>query len=216
MTRDIDWGIPVPVEGYPPETKRIYVWFDAVIGYLSAAVEWAHNEGEPDAWRAWWQNPDSAHSYFMGKDNIVFHTVIWPSMLLGYGQGGELGAEQGELHLPDEVVASEFLDDGGQAAIDEPCSCDLRARRARALRPGSRFAISSPPRGRRLRTAISPGLSFSAETTTSCSPTGAISSTARSPTRFATSTRSRSQGSSAAATGKRLSISRPVSTRSGS
>ncbi len=109
MTRDIDWGIPVPVEGYPPETKRIYVWFDAVIGYLSAAVEWAHNEGEPDAWRAWWQNPDSAHSYFMGKDNIVFHTVIWPSMLLGYGQGGELGAEQGELHLPDEVVASEFL-----------------------------------------------------------------------------------------------------------
>jgi methionyl-tRNA synthetase len=109
MTRDIDWGIPVPVEGYPPETKRIYVWFDAVIGYLSAAVEWAQNEGSPDAWRAWWQTPGSAHSYFMGKDNIVFHTVIWPSMLLGYGQGGELGAGQGELHLPDEVVASEFL-----------------------------------------------------------------------------------------------------------
>jgi methionyl-tRNA synthetase len=109
MTRDIDWGIPVPVEGYPSETKRIYVWFDAVIGYLSAAVEWAQNEGSPDAWRAWWQSPGSAHSYFMGKDNIVFHTVIWPSMLLGYGQGGELGAGQGELHLPDEVVASEFL-----------------------------------------------------------------------------------------------------------
>jgi methionyl-tRNA synthetase len=109
MTRDIDWGIPVPVEGYPPETKRIYVWFDAVIGYLSAAVEWARNSGDEDAWRAWWQNPDSTHAYFMGKDNIVFHTVIWPSMLLGYGEGGEPGAGKGELHLPDDVVASEFL-----------------------------------------------------------------------------------------------------------
>jgi methionyl-tRNA synthetase len=108
MTRDIDWGIPVPVEGYPPETKRIYVWFDAVIGYLSAAVEWAHNTGDAAAWREWWQNPESTHAYFMGKDNIVFHTVIWPSMLLGYGEGGELGAGK-ELHLPDEVVASEFL-----------------------------------------------------------------------------------------------------------
>ncbi|MGZ4346916.1 MAG: methionine--tRNA ligase [Gaiellaceae bacterium] len=109
MTRDIDWGIPVPVEGYPPETKRIYVWFDAVIGYLSAAVEWAQNNGTPEAWRDWWQNRDATHAYFMGKDNIVFHTVIWPSMLLGYGTGGELGAGKGELHLPDEVVASEFL-----------------------------------------------------------------------------------------------------------
>jgi methionyl-tRNA synthetase len=108
MTRDIDWGIPVPVEGYPPETKRIYVWFDAVIGYLSAAVEWARNSGDAEAWREWWQNPESTHAYFMGKDNIVFHTVIWPSMLLGYGEGGELGAGK-ELHLPDEVVASEFL-----------------------------------------------------------------------------------------------------------
>jgi len=109
MTRDIDWGIPVPVEGYPAETKRIYVWFDAVIGYLSAAVEWSANSGEPEAWRNWWQNPDSTHAYFMGKDNIVFHTVIWPSMLIGYGSGGELGAGKADLHLPDEVVASEFL-----------------------------------------------------------------------------------------------------------
>jgi len=109
MTRDIDWGIPVPVEGYPEETKRIYVWFDAVIGYLSATVECAQNRGTPEAWREWWQNPESVHAYFMGKDNIVFHTVIWPSMLLGYGRGGELGADKGELHLPDEVVASEFL-----------------------------------------------------------------------------------------------------------
>jgi methionyl-tRNA synthetase len=109
MTRDIDWGVPVPVEGYPPETKRIYVWFDAVIGYFSAAVEWAQNSGTPEAWRDWWQNPDATHAYFMGKDNIVFHTVIWPSMLLGYDEGGELGAGKGPLHLPDEVIASEFL-----------------------------------------------------------------------------------------------------------
>jgi methionyl-tRNA synthetase len=109
MTRDIDWGIPVPVEGYPAETKRIYVWFDAVIGYLSAAVECTASRGSPEAWREWWQNQDSTHAYFMGKDNIVFHTVIWPSMLLGYDQGGELGAGKDTLHLPDEVVASEFL-----------------------------------------------------------------------------------------------------------
>src|SRR5439155_13962647 len=108
MTRDIDWGVPVPGEGYPEDTKRIYVWFDAVIGYLSAAVECAANRGEPDSWREWWQNPDAHHAYFMGKDNIVFHTIIWPAMLLGYGAGGELGAGK-PLHLPDDVVASEFL-----------------------------------------------------------------------------------------------------------
>jgi methionyl-tRNA synthetase len=109
MTRDIDWGIPVPVEGYPPETKRIYVWFDAVIGYLSASIECATNRGDPESWREWWQTNEATHAYFMGKDNIVFHTVIWPSMLLGYGSGGEYGAGRGNLHLPDDVVASEFL-----------------------------------------------------------------------------------------------------------
>jgi methionyl-tRNA synthetase len=109
MTRDIDWGIPVPVEGYPEDSKRIYVWFDAVIGYLSASVEAAANRGTPEAWREWWQNPSSHHAYFMGKDNIVFHTIIWPSMLIGYDKGGELGGGEAELHLPDDVVASEFL-----------------------------------------------------------------------------------------------------------
>jgi methionyl-tRNA synthetase len=109
MTRDIDWGIPVPVEGYPQETKRIYVWFDAVIGYLSAAVEWAQNVGRPDAWREWWQDAQSIHDYFMGKDNIVFHTIIWPAMLIGYEAGGELGGGKAPLQLPTDVVASEFL-----------------------------------------------------------------------------------------------------------
>jgi methionyl-tRNA synthetase len=110
VTRDLDWGVPVPVPGYAEDpNKRIYVWIDAVVGYLSAAIEWAHNRGEPDAWRSWWQNPDARHYYFMGKDNIVFHTVIWPGELLGYGSGGEFGAGRGDLVLPYDVVASEFL-----------------------------------------------------------------------------------------------------------
>src|SRR6266567_8732906 len=107
MTRDIDWGVPVPVEGYPEDTKRIYVWFDAVIGYLSAAIEWAHNVDRPEAWREWWQSPDARSFYFMGKDNIVFHAVIWPSMLMGYGD---------DLQLPYNVVSSEYLTMSGSKA----------------------------------------------------------------------------------------------------
>jgi methionyl-tRNA synthetase len=110
ITRDLDWGVPIPVEGYDGrDDKRIYVWFDAVIGYLSASIEWAANRGTPDAWREWWQDPEAEHTYFMGKDNIVFHTVIWPSMLLGYGSGGAFGAHRGDLELPDNVASSEFL-----------------------------------------------------------------------------------------------------------
>jgi methionyl-tRNA synthetase len=110
VTRDLDWGVRIPVPGYEEdERKRIYVWFDAVIGYLSASVEWAAASGNPDAWRDWWQNPDSRHYYFMGKDNVTFHTVIWPSILLGYGSGGELGAGRGDLVLPYDVVSSEYL-----------------------------------------------------------------------------------------------------------
>ncbi|NJN68285.1 MAG: methionine--tRNA ligase [Chloroflexaceae bacterium] len=111
ITRDLDWGVPIPLPEYADrETKRIYVWFDAVIGYLSASIEWARSRGTPDAWREWWQNPQAPHYYFMGKDNIVFHTVIWPAILLGYGNGGEVGGGTGEpLQLPHNVVSSEFL-----------------------------------------------------------------------------------------------------------
>ena len=110
VTRDLDWGVRVPVPGYEErDDKRIYVWIDAVVGYLSAAVEWAQNQGNPDAWREWWQNPDARHYYFMGKDNIVFHSVIWPAQLLGYGEGGEVGAGRGRLELPYDIVSSEFL-----------------------------------------------------------------------------------------------------------
>ena len=110
VTRDLDWGVRVPVPGYEErEDKRIYVWIDAVVGYLSAAVEWAHNRGTPEAWRDWWQNPDARHAYFMGKDNIVFHSVIWPAQLLGYGDAGVFGAGKGRLHLPDDIASSEYL-----------------------------------------------------------------------------------------------------------
>jgi methionyl-tRNA synthetase len=110
ITRDLDWGVRIPLPGLEErDDKRIYVWFDAVIGYLSAAVEWAHVRGEPDAWRAWWQEPEARHAYFMGKDNIVFHSVIWPSMLMGYEAGGEVGAGIAPLELPDDIVATEFL-----------------------------------------------------------------------------------------------------------
>jgi methionyl-tRNA synthetase len=113
VTRDLDWGVPIPVPGYSDQHKRIYVWFDAVIGYLSAAVEWAESRGMPDAWREWWQDPAARHFYFMGKDNIVFHTIIWPGELLGYDTGGELGAGR-RLDLPYNVVASEFLTQEGR------------------------------------------------------------------------------------------------------
>ena len=85
MTRDIDWGIPVPLPGWEDNpNKRLYVWFDAVIGYLSASIEWARRTGDPDAWRKWWCDPDAQSYYFMGKDNITFHAQIWPAELLGY------------------------------------------------------------------------------------------------------------------------------------
>ena len=96
ITRDIEWGVPLPLEGY--EDKRIYVWFEAVIGYLSASIEWAHNNGTPEAWKPYWEDGSRAY-YFMGKDNIPFHTVIWPAMLLGYGG----------LKLPYDVPANEYL-----------------------------------------------------------------------------------------------------------
>jgi methionyl-tRNA synthetase len=81
VTRDMDWGIPVPVEGF--EGKVLYVWFEAVIGYLSASIEWAKNSGDPDAWRNWWHDESARTVYFIGKDNIPFHTVMWPAQLIG-------------------------------------------------------------------------------------------------------------------------------------
>ncbi|MPZ23902.1 MAG: methionine--tRNA ligase [Dehalococcoidia bacterium] len=109
ITRDIEWGVPVPTEGY--EDKRIYVWVEALIGYFSAAVEWAKKRGEPERWREWWHNPDSRHYYFVGKDNIPFHTLIWPAMLMGCGE-----IYGGELRLPYDVPANQYVNFKGAKA----------------------------------------------------------------------------------------------------
>lgn len=113
MTRDIDWGIPIPLPGWQENpSKRLYVWFDAVIGYLSASIEWARRIGAPERWREWWNDAEALSYYFMGKDNITFHSQIWPAELLGYAGRGSRGGEPGtygELNLPTEVVSSEYL-----------------------------------------------------------------------------------------------------------
>jgi methionyl-tRNA synthetase len=113
ITRDLDWGVPVPLDGWrDAPMKRFYVWFDACMGYLSASVEWARRSGDADAWRQWWCDPDARSYYFMGKDNITFHTVIWPATLLGQNGAGDRGGVPGvfgTLNLPDEIVSSEFL-----------------------------------------------------------------------------------------------------------
>ncbi|AUS78357.1 methionine--tRNA ligase [Actinoalloteichus sp. AHMU CJ021] len=113
ITRDLDWGVPVPLDGWRDQPlKRFYVWFDAVIGYFSASVEWARRSGDPDAWKAWWTDPKAQGHYFMGKDNITFHAQIWPALLLGHNGTGDKGGNPGafgELNLPDDIVSSEFL-----------------------------------------------------------------------------------------------------------
>jgi len=98
ITRDLDWGVELPVDDLG-EGKRIYVWYDAVIGYLSASKEWAARGGDPDAWKRWWHNDESRHLYFVGKDNIPFHAMLWPAQLMGYGG----------LHLPDNVPANQYV-----------------------------------------------------------------------------------------------------------
>ena len=110
ITRDLEWGIPVPVEGW--DKKCLYVWFEAVIGYLSAAIEWSQVHGQPDAWRDWWKNMDDKTYHFIGKDNIPFHAIIWPAELLGAGEAfdEEFGCEKKEpFVLPYDVPANEFL-----------------------------------------------------------------------------------------------------------
>ena len=101
ITRDINWGVPVPLEGW--ESKRIYVWFEAVIGYLSATRAWAEQNGTPDEWKKYWVEPEGESYYFQGKDNVSFHTIMLPSILMG----------SGDLNLPTDVVANEYLNIGG-------------------------------------------------------------------------------------------------------
>ena len=115
ITRDLEWGIPVPVEGW--EGKCIYVWFEAVIGYLSAAIEAAKLSGSPAAWKDWWTNPEAKAFYFIGKDNLFFHTAMWPAQLLGTGeQFLQIFAEEEHqrLNLPYDVPANQFMNLEGQ------------------------------------------------------------------------------------------------------
>ena len=115
ITRDIDWGIRVPLEGW--EDKRLYVWFDAVMGYFTASIEWAKNIGQPDAWKQWWYNRDAKIYNFIGKDNIPFHTIIWQAELLGInGIYNEDDPTYGDipLQLPYDVPANEFMNIEGE------------------------------------------------------------------------------------------------------
>jgi methionyl-tRNA synthetase len=111
VTRDMDWGIPVPIEGF--EGKVLYVWFEAVIGYLSASIEWAKNSGNPDAWRNWWHDESARTVYFIGKDNIPFHTVMWPAQLIGV-HGLYADDPETVLNLPYDVPANEFMNMEGR------------------------------------------------------------------------------------------------------
>jgi methionyl-tRNA synthetase len=105
FTRDLEWGIPIPVDDLGPG-KSIYVWWEAVMGYLSAAQEWAEIQGTPDAWKAWWEDPDAEAYYFVGKDNIPFHAIYWPALIMGYGG----------LNLPTDVPANQYITFGGAKA----------------------------------------------------------------------------------------------------
>ena len=115
ITRDLDWGIPVPVEGW--NGKCLYVWFEAVIGYLSATIEWAKLTGQPEVWRDWWTDPSAKAYYFIGKDNIFFHAAQWPAQLEGAGKEFVeifCGGEGAPLNLPYDVPANQFMNLEGQ------------------------------------------------------------------------------------------------------
>ncbi len=116
ITRDLDWGIPVPVDEPGWETKKLYVWFEAVIGYLSAPIEWAQLSGQNDAWHDWWTNPDAKQFHFIGKDNIFFHTSQWPAEFMGAGaQFAEIFSGKAvPLTLPYDVPANQFMNLEGQ------------------------------------------------------------------------------------------------------
>jgi methionyl-tRNA synthetase len=107
ITRDSEWGIPLPLDGY--ESKRLYVWFEAVIGYFSASIEWAANQGTPEAWKTWWYTPAAKTFYFMGKDNIPFHSIIWPGELFATGRRMYEDDPDKQLNLPYNVLSNEYL-----------------------------------------------------------------------------------------------------------
>ena len=133
ITRDIEWGIELPVDDLGPG-KRIYVWYDAVIGYLSASKEWSVKQGDDDAWRRWWENDDSRHVYFIGKDNIPFHCLFWPAQLMGAGN----------LHLPDDVPANQYVTfKGGKASASRGVGLTIDEGLALFEPDGLRYALAA-------------------------------------------------------------------------
>jgi len=133
ITRDLDWGVEIPVDDLGPG-KRIYVWYDAVIGYLSAAQEWAANQGDPERWKHWWENDESRHVYFIGKDNIPFHCVFWPAQLMGAG----------DLHLPDDVPANQFITfKGGKASASRGVGMTIEQGLEMFQADGLRYALAA-------------------------------------------------------------------------
>ena len=185
ITRDLDWGVSIPLEGYG--TKRIYVWFEALVGYLSAAHEWAIRSGRPDAWRRYWEAREPArHYYFVGKDNKFHHTIVWPSMLLGVGG----------LHLPDDVPANEWMTLGGQKVSKS------RTTEQDAFLPSLLSRVHSRTRSGSTRRSWPPRI-----TTRSSTGTSSSGSTTRS-WRTSTAT-SRSGSSSSSGTGTAASFPPP-------
>ncbi len=133
ITRDIEWGIELPVDDLGPG-KRIYVWYDAVIGYLSASKEWSALQGDEDAWRRWWENDQSRHVYFIGKDNIPFHCLFWPAQLIGAGN----------LHLPDDVPANQYVTfKGGKASASRGVGLTIDEGLALFEPDGLRYALAA-------------------------------------------------------------------------
>ncbi|MFH1843277.1 MAG: methionine--tRNA ligase [bacterium] len=103
VTRDLHWGVPVPLPEH--DGKVLYVWFEAPVGYVSSTREWAQAQGDPESWRTWWQDDDTRLIHFIGKDNVVFHALMFPAMLMAHSE---------HWVLPDNVPANEFLNLEGQ------------------------------------------------------------------------------------------------------
>ncbi len=133
ITRDLDWGVELPVDDLGPG-KRIYVWYDAVIGYLSASKQWASDRGDPDRWMHWWHNDAARHVYFIGKDNIPFHCLFWPAQLMAYGG----------LHLPDDVPANQYVTfKGGKASASRGVGLTIDEGLARFEPDSLRYALAA-------------------------------------------------------------------------
>ncbi|WP_294344580.1 methionine--tRNA ligase [Prosthecochloris sp.] len=110
ITRDLHWGVPVPIDNDEATGKVLYVWFDAVLGYISFTREWSENRGTPELWREYWQNSDCRIIHFIGKDNVVFHTLMFPAILMAWNEG----RNEGVYSLADNVPASEFMNFEGR------------------------------------------------------------------------------------------------------